>query len=359
MSDIKLPKMVGEIDGTPRMSDNCWDAIVTQVKASQSPCRLLEWGSGNSTLCLIRMAIEQNLLLDFVSIEHDLAFFCTILCEILRYVKTACVHGTFTFQQIQRFAMPTVRRARQEIATFENHFIFWQYLTGNRDFKHSHRLHPNFQVPLSRVVKRLAAFSVGRTQFYAQCAASGHGEHLWHPRQQVTLGEAEMPEVNQLTTGVSVEIRLPMINFSYMYLVPQKNPLTGRWTFDGLFSEFYQYVMAPLPHDTYDVIVVDGRARASCIKRVFHEQLLSDQGTLFVHDASTDAFYEAFQLFGNEYTFLDGSNHTLKGDLTHPERGLPVVCIGMDLRHLAKRNSREMWVYRKSASASVSQEVRQ
>lgn len=350
MSDTKLPKLVGEIDGTPRMSDNCWDTIVTQVQANQSnqsPCRFLEWGSGNSTLCLIRTAIEQNFILDLVSVEHDPAFFRAMLREILRYVKTTCVHGTFTFEQIQRFAMPTVRRARQEIVTLENHFIFWQYLTGNRDSKHSARLRPNFQVRLRHIVKRLLAFSVGRTQFYAQCAVSSHGEHLWRPRQQGALREAKVPEVNRLATGARVEIQLPLVNFWYMCLPPQNNRLTGRWTFDGLFSEFYQYVMAPLQHDTYNIILVDGRARASCIKRVFHEQLLSDQGTLFVHDAHMDEFYEAFQLFDSEYTFLDGSNRTLRGDQVRPEGGLPIVCIGTDIGHLTKRNSREMWVYRK------------
>lgn len=347
MSDIEVPKMIGHIDGTPRMSDNCWKAIITQVEASEPTCRFLEWGSGNSTLCLIRNAIERAFSLDYDSIEHDPIFFCALLREIMRYIKSTSVNGTFTFEQIQRFARPSFKRAKQEIAQLENHFIFWQYLSGNRYFKLYAGSHSNFPIRLLGMMKRMMIYLVGRMHFYAQCVVTCRDEHLWHQQQHVKLMDAKIPEVNQLTKGGRVTIKLPLVNLHLMCLPSQPNPLTQRRTFDGLFTEFYQYVMTPMQHDSYNVILVDGRARASCVNRVFHEQLLSDQGAIFVHDAHMDELYRAFQLFSNEYTFLDGTNRTLKGDQLRLEYGLPIVSAGMNLKNMIQKNSREMWLYHK------------
>ncbi len=46
------------LDGTPMMSPNCWQAIHEAAEA-RGPCRYLEWGTGNSTLAMLRTALER------------------------------------------------------------------------------------------------------------------------------------------------------------------------------------------------------------------------------------------------------------------------------------------------------------
>ena len=51
-----------------------------------------------------------------------------------------------------------------------------------------------------------------------------------------------------------------------------------------------------------DVILVDGRARTSCLKRVHHEELLAGDGMLFLHDAARPSHIEGLRLFnGGSY----------------------------------------------------------
>ena len=74
---------------------------------------------------------------------------------------------------------------------------------------------------------------------------------------------------------------------------------------DGLYEEFADYVSAPLD-GRFDVVLVDGRARTSCLKRVHHDHLLAPGGVLFLHDADRPSQQEGLQLFST-WSYVRGA----------------------------------------------------
>ena len=52
-----MTEMDSALNGTPMMSSNCWRAIEEAV-LKRPRCRYLEWGSGNSTIAMLRLALE-------------------------------------------------------------------------------------------------------------------------------------------------------------------------------------------------------------------------------------------------------------------------------------------------------------
>jgi hypothetical protein len=82
---------------------------------------------------------------------------------------------------------------------------------------------------------------------------------------------------------------------------------------DGSYTQMPEYVETPLS-GKFDLIFIDGRARVSCIRRVWHDHLLAPTGTLYVHDAFRPDMMSGFILYGRYY-FVDGSNKTLSGEV--------------------------------------------
>jgi predicted O-methyltransferase YrrM len=66
-------------------------------------------------------------------------------------------------------------------------------------------------------------------------------------------------------------------------------------------APFRAYVDAP--GGRYDFILVDGRARAACVRRAF--DLLDDDGVVVLHDANRERYHRAFAGFPSQVSFLD------------------------------------------------------
>jgi predicted O-methyltransferase YrrM len=73
---------------------------------------------------------------------------------------------------------------------------------------------------------------------------------------------------------------------------------------DGTAAQFARYLAAADADAPYDLVFIDGRARAACVARAF--DLLSAGGIVVLHDANRDAYLQATQRFPNQLLFRDG-----------------------------------------------------
>src|SRR5439155_2494579 len=118
---------------------------------------------------------------------------------------------------------------------------------------------------------------------------------------------------------------------------------------DGLYEEFADYVSAPL-EGRFDVVLVDGRARTSCLKRVHHDNLLAPGGVLFLHDAHRPSQQEALQLFST-WSYVRGtrstSDDTSRGEAPGGEERPtpPLVRSGASMQHVETVFDRELYFY--------------
>lgn len=51
---------------------------------------------------------------------------------------------------------------------------------------------------------------------------------------------------------------------------------------DGTYNQFKNYILAPLDYGTFDIILIDGRARIECAK--FVKNVSHDDTIIFIHD---------------------------------------------------------------------------
>ena len=112
---------------------------------------------------------------------------------------------------------------------------------------------------------------------------------------------------------------------------------------DGLYEEFADYVSAPL-EGRFDVVLVDGRGRTSCLKRVHHDHLLAPGGVLFLHDADRPSQQEGLQLFST-WSYVRGS--VPDEDSPGGEEGptLPQVWSGGSMQDVEAVYDRELYFY--------------
>jgi len=89
-----------------------------------------------------------------------------------------------------------------------------------------------------------------------------------------------------------------------MYYVPPNHSL---WTDDygnGTFSDFKDYVRFPKRfNEKFDFILIDGRARKSCLEYAFG--LLEIDGIVVLHDANRKYYHEPFELYDYQALFKD------------------------------------------------------
>ena len=90
-----------------------------------------------------------------------------------------------------------------------------------------------------------------------------------------------------------------------------------RKNFDGTLEGFEYYTTFPYTNSKLDIILVDGRNRVSCLKRMFYGKLLSKNAYLFVHDAHRKFYDSAFSLFKNGEK-ISSSNMAVDGKVVFP-----------------------------------------
>ena len=79
------------------------------------------------------------------------------------------------------------------------------------------------------------------------------------------------------------------------HIAPNRFPWTDDNN-DGSFSDLKDYVEFPERFSTkFDLILIDGRARASCIKHAL--KYLSKRGVVIVHDAKRPYYHDSYSLY--------------------------------------------------------------
>lgn len=80
-------------------------------------------------------------------------------------------------------------------------------------------------------------------------------------------------------------------------------PDDSRFTGDGDDTSFSSYLAAADDGAPYDLIFIDGRARAACVQRA--QRLLAPDGVVILHDANRDYYLEPTKAFAHQLLFRD------------------------------------------------------
>lgn len=338
----------------PLMSENCWETVVAALHRGRD-LRCLEWGSGNSTLAAAQLMLESGSdgRSELVSVEHDHAYYLDVLQQMVDLARELGRQGTIEIAVSPPVSWVEWRRAHRRSKDLECHVLKWLWLSGNKSYLPAGKELPDFSFGLRRTFHR------GRSLARAELAFLLEG---W--RSLVARDPDPVPARIVLDSGqpfsstgaigivprrVRTTLILDRCRIHYHCLPPLKNFLSGRQTIlDGLYIEFFSYVDLALT-GTFDVILIDGRARTSCIRRVHEDSLLSPGGIMFVHDADRVHHHEGYQLF-DRYEFVTGSNVKLDGSVLYPRAGvvLPLVASGDRIAELRVRNDRELFLYRRA-----------
>lgn len=366
ISKKKFDSYVAEIslNASPHMSDNCWRAIETcffEKYTSPQIVKYLEWGSGNSTLAIIKYALESQQSIEITSIEHDPSFYKNMVQNLFTLVK----QGSLTIESLYGplFSPKDAFRRIQEVRQNEAYFLKFQYYTEHKNLFELNDHRDKHRITIKKIIKQSIKSLARDIHFYIYICK---GLFRWISAtpslkkekigyciskkvttvniENVTLKADVDTIIKNIKGPTKITLFVNSIKLSYLLFPHLKSPLDWRGrTFDGLCNEFPDYVLYP-QKTQFDIVYVDGRARVSCLKRIKRENLLNKGGYLFVHDAFSIHFYEALTLFG-PYTFIHGSNKKTDDQNTFEEKSPHLIQLGDSLDKLETRIDRELFVY--------------
>lgn len=329
------------------MSPNCWRFVEDAVR-SHPDCRYLEWGSGNSTIAVLRLALANRDSSAFVlhSIENNRKFANAMVDAIAKTFQAASVEGVVRVEPI-RFSKPSLLGAfasDKAVARYEAHFLRVLWNTRNDRFwvlnAETEGSHAGRGGALRR---RLIAL---------RCSAAFRWQRLQRALQRsepgdtvLSVGTIQSPNLPRLKFPARVIFETERVRLEFLLIPQLRNWLWHRHPIlDGLYREFADYVSAPLDGQ-FDVVLVDGRARTSCLKRVHHDDLLAPGGTLFLHDAHRLSQYEGLLHFPT-WSYVRGSNEGGGNACSGGEGPAPpLVRSGSSTDHVDTVFDRELYFY--------------
>jgi hypothetical protein len=337
-----------KFDGIPLMSPNCWRAIEDAV-AARAPCRYLEWGSGNSTIALLRAALENcgGPRLELHSIESDLGFARSMFDAIAETFQRASVDGLVRVESLC-YPKPSLLEALGSdpaVARYEARFLKMLWYTRNDRFWVMNAQPRDTDLGRWGGLRRYgttlrcsAAFRLQRVR--RALAPTGMTE------TETVVGTVPSPPKPPLRSPTLVTFDTEPVRLQYLVIPQLRNRLWREGPIlDGLYQEFADYVSAPLD-GRFDVVLVDGRARTSCLKRVHHDHLLAPGGVLFLHDAHRPSQQEGLQLFST-WSYVRGTGSVPEEDSPSREEGPtpPQVRSGASMHDVEAVFDRELYFY--------------
>ena len=341
---IPLPP---EMSASPQMSDNCWYAI-TEALSEKRQHRILEWGSGASTLAFMEYGLQQHsneTTEKFVlaSIEHDPKWFRSVLTHALQLLEPSVTKCEVPITNRSERLRRSSQRVSGSGAELESeHLLYYDLCFPRWVFKPGLFESPNRVMWLARRLPH-HVFVRGWTKLLNMMRSSTRFS-LSHMRTV----DMDMLEsfLNSSPVGCRQIVRLysNVIDLRYYLMPPNLPRFSSQWSKDGMFWEFEDYAMAPV-EAPFDVILVDGRARVSCIKRVLRDRLLTEDGHLFLHDACSDYYQEAIGLLDGCY-FIDGSGTRTDDTVLRAHAQKFWVNHGTNQHELRRDFSQELLVYR-------------
>lgn len=311
------------VTSSPTISDNLWDHIMAKKAESRDP-KILEYGSGGSTLGFLRSYIrgqKEGGTMELVSFEHWPGFYdymCGRIADLLS-AEAGRHDARFT---VYRLSGP--RRAFSEVIRDTPRAVFsvpavYDILSTRK----TRLLDPvRFAVmALDRANKKachLLNMMKALVRFY-RTSPSNRSSGAWE-RERVArdLPFSEFKEFlvakrrpEKCETVITCDSGRLTVRY---YLLPQ----AGDWLFwrrrdiDGTFDEFEDYVTFPL-ETGFTVAYLDGRSRVPAARRVVAEKLLAAGGYLFMHDAYKEWYKKGLPDLYREGKTMDGSNKGTNG----------------------------------------------
>ncbi len=323
------------LDGAPAMSVNVLSLILDSFRSFSVPCRVLEWGSGNSTLAIVRNGLEGKKAFVLVSIEHDEAWHERVVEAVASVLAGCRPVRRETKALTDEVRLPPPRQLARKLYMLENAANVLYAATDEWNIKRSR----GYVSGGSRGVWRVAAMF---GEAFLQWKAAQVGLMLRSALEALGRRPARGARVTALT-GSSFGI--------FLLFVPSEGSLLGSTcTYDGLAGEFYRYVTVGLPHAQYELILVDGRARASCLKRIFLENLVGPEGIVYCHDAYRQAYWGAFELF-RDFSLVAGNGVRIDGRPVTRRVGYPTVKQGREPTSAVPVIANELFVYAPAGGA--------
>jgi hypothetical protein len=325
------------IDSIPIMSVNVWqvinDTFLDTLRTMSNDYRILEWGSGGSTLAIIRSGFEAGRKFSMVSIEHDEKWYNSMIETVIQTVKERMPEAELSTTPLTKtFTLPPPKDLLHKVRILENDANFIYAVTDNPHIKKS---------------RGYASATSGHTCFLCWSLMKMYLRARFTvllPLLVEAIIHRYLKGWRPQRSGCVTTIRGEKFEF-FLFFVPAEAPLLRpTCTYDGLLIEFYRYVTLPLPHNQYDIILVDGRSRASCLKRIFFEKILAKGGTLFCHDAYRHAYWDAFQLFQNPI-FIHGNGRRLDGERVLHREDYPIYTQGTEGSAFTQVIANELFVY--------------
>ena len=354
------------LDGSPLISDNCWNTVLDSLReriSSESNIRVLEWGSGNSTISFVREGAKADKDFELISVDHDTRFFPYLAeSEIQEFINKRNVSNT---KDVKIFWQAGVENSKissigllKRNRLLKSSVINWQIISGNKRIQYAERFKPSFNLFRLGVLKnivKLILITLGYLNWILfRNIKNSKGSVLDFTEDYSQSKHNSFTDffLKNPQTGF-LKIEGSGINVS-LWHIPELRTLfwRGGVLHDCSINQLPQYVNVPLS-GKFDLVFVDGRSRVSCAKRVFHDSLLKDKAYLFVHDAYRTEMFEAFNLFSPTATFVHGSNVTLNGSTRCKEDfGFPLVKTGDSIGNIDFRIAQELFIFRNQHESS-------
>ncbi len=352
------PSLIHPLDGSPQISDNCWSAILDTLRdrgRGNKPVRYLEWGAGNSTLSVLTLGLETNAGIEITSIDHSTEFFPT-LAESLIEKATEYGDTHVSWRPLKPYAF-SFAHLSQLLA--DRHLISspftWTVIWGNDRIQWTEGYVPRFGFPLFTIMRNKVKLLLvegaywwwiirGLVRGLLSTAVEPYELAKEHVLSSTPGSFAAWFSVHSSPGALTLTRGNTSLTFWHLPII--KNICWNRGLLvDGSATQLPSFVGVPLT-GTFDVVLVDGRARVPCIMRVDRDRLVVRGGRLFVHDAFREEMSEAFLRFGPIPTFINGSNRMLNGARRcRPDYGPPLMWTGLSLTSLAQEIVQELFVW--------------
>lgn len=342
----------------PAMSDNVWQ-VIQDTLARPASRRYLEWGSGSSTLAAIHtlLPLDRSEPFEIVSVEHDPTYFRSLVQRTLQLLEASGEQVTLRWHDPfpDRDRLSEWRRAHSRRAHLESRLIPWLWCTGNlgrwlvgKPVPDVSLTYDEFLLKVLSVVRCKMAFYLEGFRSFIKATRNAP----YRPPEGGWSKESALRDAEHLAVSRphSLTLCTPKLTIRYYFLPRRENLLANRRRLmDGLYVEFFEYVEVPVEGE-FDVILVDGRARSSCIRRVALDSLLAPGGTLFVHDADRVHQMDGYHAF-DRHSFIRGSNRRLDGSIQVPCTGvLTIVESGSSPADLQVVADRELFMYKRPSA---------
>ncbi len=350
--------MIKPLDGSPFMSDNCWNAIIDAVKERsflEEEIRCLEWGSGNSTINLLRTALNLNLNFKMISVDHETNFFPWLAESVINeFFEKTGKKPSVSWSPLKgpMISLRQFKKVLSERNKFKCSSLYWQIILNNKRLQYIEGYQPNFKFSFIKTIKQIIKlifieldywFWIIKGVIYGFFLKEKSSERYQLNEPIVINNFFDYFNKNQVSGCLKIQQEKICME---LWHIPK---LQMFWRYelllDGPITQLPDYVNIPV-EGKFDIIFIDGRARVSCAKRVNRDNLLKGGGWLFVHDAFRSEMMEVFRMFSRSLKFINGSNKTLNGNKRcSDDFGPPLIQTGDSLYNLNKQIIQELFVY--------------